>query len=143
MIDLVSERRIGLHEAAKIPPSFREGKPTHVSTVLRWITKGVKLANGEVVRLEGARCGGRWTTSVEAVARFMERLTAGTLATRRAPSHRHPARPGNAAGIWNGSIVGSMRRAFDQRKRPREAHHLSRAAHRDAMAQPRGRRVQP
>jgi hypothetical protein len=79
MIDLVNERRIGLHEAAKIPPSFREGKPTHVSTVLRWITKGVKLSNGEVVRLEGARCGGRWTTSVEAVARFMERLTAGTL----------------------------------------------------------------
>ena len=53
--------------------------PTHISTLLRHITKGVRLANGEVVRLEGARLGGRWITSVEAVQRFMERLTASAL----------------------------------------------------------------
>jgi hypothetical protein len=86
MFDLTTERRIGLHEAAKIPPPFRQGKPTHISTVLRWITKGVKLANGDVVRLEGARLGGRWTTSVEAVERFMERLTAGALGDAPPPA---------------------------------------------------------
>jgi hypothetical protein len=79
MFDLTHERGIGLHEAAKIPPSFREGKPTHVSTMIRWIAKGVKLANGEIVRLEALRCGGRWITSVEAVARFMQALTDGAL----------------------------------------------------------------
>jgi hypothetical protein len=79
MFDLTTERPIGLREAAKIPPSFRQDTPTHISTVLRWITKGVKLANGEVVRLEGARLGGRWTTTIEAVERFMQRLTTGAL----------------------------------------------------------------
>src|SRR5438552_3149705 len=77
MIDLASEQRIGLHEAAKLYPSFRNGRPTHISTPLRHITKGTKLPSGEIVRLEGARLGGRWITSIEAVQRFMERLTAG------------------------------------------------------------------
>jgi hypothetical protein len=79
MIDLVNEQRIGLHEGAKLYPSFRNGRPTHISTLLRHITKGVRLANGEIVRLEGARLGGRWITSREAVQRFMERLTARAL----------------------------------------------------------------
>jgi hypothetical protein len=79
MIDLATEHRIGLHEGAKLYPSFREGRPTHVSTVLRHITKGVRLPDGQIVHLEGARLGGRWITSVEAVQRFMERLTAGAL----------------------------------------------------------------
>ena len=79
MIDIASERRIGLHEAARLAPSYREGKPTHVSTILRWITKGFRLSNGERVRLEGARLGGRWITSVEAIGRFSERLTADAL----------------------------------------------------------------
>jgi hypothetical protein len=79
MFDLTTERRIGLHEAAKLYPSFRSNRPTHISTPLRHITKGVKLPNGDVVRLEGARLGGRWTTTVEAVERFMERLTTGAL----------------------------------------------------------------
>jgi Protein of unknown function (DUF1580) len=79
MIDLANERRIGLHEAAKLYPSFRNGRPTHVSTLLRHITKGVRLANGDVVRLDGARLGGRWITSIEAVQRFMERLTDGAI----------------------------------------------------------------
>jgi Protein of unknown function (DUF1580) len=79
MIDLATEQRIGLNETAKLYPSSRKGRPTHISTPLRHITKGVRLANGVVVRLEGARLGGRWITSVEAVQRFMERLTAGAL----------------------------------------------------------------
>ena len=81
MIDLANERRIGLQETAKLYPSFRNGRPTHISTPLRHITKGVRLSNGEVIRLEGARLGGRWITTVEAVERFMQRLTAGALGT--------------------------------------------------------------
>jgi hypothetical protein len=81
MSDLANERQIGLRGAAKLIPSYREGKPTHVSTILRWITKGVRLSNGERVRLEGARLGGRWITSIEALGRFSERLTAGALST--------------------------------------------------------------
>src|SRR3954469_20565528 len=79
MIDLKTERTIGLHEAAKLYPSFRQGKATHISTPLRHITRGAKLASGEVVRLEGARLGGRWITSLEALERFMARLTGAAL----------------------------------------------------------------
>jgi hypothetical protein len=79
MIDLKTERGIGLQEAVKLYPPFREGTPTHISTPLRHITKGIELPSGEVVRLEGARLGGRWITTVEAVQRFVERLTAATL----------------------------------------------------------------
>ena len=79
MIDISTERQLGLQDAAKLYPSFRNGRPTHISTLLRHITRGVRLVNGEVVRLEGARLGGRWITSVEAVQRFMERLTSDAL----------------------------------------------------------------
>ncbi len=79
MIDIAKERQLGLREAAKLYPSFRNGRPTHITTPLRHITKGIRLANGEVIHLEGARLGGRWITSVEAVQRFIERVTAGAL----------------------------------------------------------------
>ena len=52
-------------EATKLYPN-----KTHRSTVLRHILRGVKTPVG-VVKLEGWRYGGRWTTSREAVDRFM------------------------------------------------------------------------
>lgn len=78
-LNLADERRIGLKEAASLYPSFREGKPTHLSTVWRHITQGVRLANGDTIRLEAYRLGGRWTTSVESIERYMKRLTSGAL----------------------------------------------------------------
>jgi hypothetical protein len=82
MIDLESERTISLQEAARRYPSGREGKPTHVATVLRHITMGVRGPNGEIVRLDGTRLGRRWITSIEAIQRFSERLTAATISNQ-------------------------------------------------------------
>jgi hypothetical protein len=79
MIDFKSERPIGLKEAAKLYPIGRGGRPTHETTIQRHIKRGVEVSNGEIVRLEGARCGYRWVTSAEAISRFMARLTAGAL----------------------------------------------------------------
>ena len=42
----------------------------HLSTVFRWISRGV-----DGVRLEALRCGGRTYTSHEALQRFCDRLT--------------------------------------------------------------------
>jgi hypothetical protein len=75
MIDLTSESPISLAQAAKLVPPGRNGKKTHLSTILRWILHGAKAPNGELVRLDGARLGGRWLTSKEALQRFSERLT--------------------------------------------------------------------
>jgi hypothetical protein len=64
----------------------------HLSTIVRWITRGVRSPAGELIRLEALRCGGRWISSLEALQRFSERLTprnGGTPApTLRSPSRR-------------------------------------------------------
>jgi hypothetical protein len=70
-IDLKNETILSLHEAAKYFPSSRQGRPTHVSSVLR---RRRPDKNG--VALEMWRLGGRWVTSVEAIQRYSAALTA-------------------------------------------------------------------
>jgi hypothetical protein len=79
MIDITSEQAIPLGEATRIYGASRGGRPTHISTVLRHITRGTKLPDGQTIYLEGARIGGRWVTTREAVQRFVERLTTAAL----------------------------------------------------------------
>jgi hypothetical protein len=91
MIEVSSEQLLTLADAASLRPPGRNGRPTHVSTVYRWISSGI---GG--VKLEAVRLGGSLYTSREALNRFAERLTAagdrralspvpaGTAARRRA-----------------------------------------------------------
>jgi hypothetical protein len=66
---------LSLAEAARVVPSFRPGKPTHGATVWRWAAKGVRLPNGQLVKLETCRIGGRQMTSRAALGRFIEAQT--------------------------------------------------------------------
>jgi hypothetical protein len=75
VIDLATESPIPLAAAAKLVPPARSGKRTHLSTILRWILTGAKAPDGQRVRLEAIRLGGRWMTTREALQRFTERLT--------------------------------------------------------------------
>jgi hypothetical protein len=68
---LLGETSCSLAAAAQLFPPGRAGRPTHVSTLVRWITRGVLG-----VRLEALRVGGRWMTSHEACQRFAAALTA-------------------------------------------------------------------
>jgi hypothetical protein len=90
MIDLQNEQLITLPQAANLVPPARNGKKTHVSTVLRWILKGI-----DGVKLEGIRIGGRWLTSTPALQRFGERVTPDLNGERskgpRSPSQRERA----------------------------------------------------
>jgi hypothetical protein len=86
MIDITREQAISLGDAARLYGSSRGGRPTHISTVLRHITRGTRLPGGEVIRLEGARLGGRWITSVESIQRYIERLTAVSLGDEPCPA---------------------------------------------------------
>jgi hypothetical protein len=70
MIDMASERLITLNEAARLRPPSRRGRPTHSSTVYRWISRGVR---GQ--KLEAIRLGGTLYTSQEAMQRFARALT--------------------------------------------------------------------
>jgi hypothetical protein len=73
-------------------PSGAPGRRPHAATVHRWILRGV---GG--VHLEAVKLGGRWATSVEAVDRFIDRLT--HAATAPAPQLRPPAAARRAARL--------------------------------------------
>ena len=70
MIDSTTETLISLTEAAKTVPRRRRGRKTHLSTIYRWATVGVRG-----VVLETLQCGGSRVTSREALQRFFERLS--------------------------------------------------------------------
>jgi hypothetical protein len=72
---LLGETLLGLCEAARRLPPGRGGRPVSFSCVLRWITSGVPGPDGQRIKLEGVRVGGRWLTSEEALARWADRLT--------------------------------------------------------------------
>jgi hypothetical protein len=96
MFDTTAEKPIPLNTAASLIPPARNGKRTHLSTLLRWITAGARSPSGERVRLEAVRLGGRWMTSREALQRFAERLTprldtAASTATPQTPGQRQHA----------------------------------------------------
>lgn len=76
MIDISRESLLSLREAARLRPLGRSGRPTHVSSVYRWISRGIRG-----IRLEAIRLGGMTLTSREALQRFAERLTAQQLST--------------------------------------------------------------
>lgn len=78
MIDIASEQLLTIREAAMFRPPSRNGRPTHVTTVHRWIKTGVRG-----VRLEAIPIGGSLYTSKEALQRFADRLLTGRDATSR------------------------------------------------------------
>jgi hypothetical protein len=70
MFDIHAEHLLTMREASRLFPGSRQGRPTHVATVHRWATRGIRG-----IRLEAVRIGGCLYTSREAMQRFAERLT--------------------------------------------------------------------
>src|SRR5262245_32119544 len=70
VIDFGGEAPLPLRQAARLLPSRRAGKPTHVATLYRWAQRGLRG-----VRLETLQVGGTLCTSREALQRFFERLS--------------------------------------------------------------------
>lgn len=78
MIDTSTERLCTLAQATRHVP----GNP-HIATLHRWRLRGVRG-----VKLETVLVGGRRFTSVEALARFTERLNGGRGVERTTPRQR-------------------------------------------------------
>jgi hypothetical protein len=91
MIELRTETLLSLSQAAAMLPKGRRGRPVTLSCVLRWITDGVRTPSG-IVYLEALRLGGRWLTSLEALARFADAQTprkdGDPAPVRRSPTAR-------------------------------------------------------
>ena len=85
-IDILKERMLSLAQAAKLFPPARRGRPVTPNAIWRWVSTGVRLASGTVVRL-----GGSWYTSREALQRFAEALTNGSTETVRGDTPRQRA----------------------------------------------------
>lgn len=70
-VDLAHEEPLTLAEAARRLPRLRGDRKVHVSTLYRWVSRGLRG-----VRLEAVRLGRTLVTSQEALQRFAERLNA-------------------------------------------------------------------
>jgi hypothetical protein len=85
-IDLINEEVVPLSVAARLLPRLRGGRPVHISTLYRWISRG---QSG--VRLEALKLGRTLVTSHEALSRFALAVSeAGALppaSAQRAPTH--------------------------------------------------------
>jgi hypothetical protein len=86
MIDLTSESPLSLNQAARWLPPGRCNRPVSFNCVLRWILNGANGPDGQIVRLEAVRLGGRWLTSREAIQRFAEALTPPTSDRQMSPA---------------------------------------------------------
>lgn len=90
-------RLISAKDAARLFPPSRGGRPVAVGTVMRWGLKGCPAKapgrKGERIYLWMVRGPGQWMTSADAVARFLEALTADRLG-QSAPA---PAAPRTTA----------------------------------------------
>lgn len=68
---ILQEGPIGMTTATRLLGTFRSGRPTHPSTLIRHHLHGVRSASGAIVRLEAIRVAGRLMTSRAAVIRFL------------------------------------------------------------------------
>ena len=78
---VLGETTIYLIDVPDHLPTGHKGRRTHPSTCLRWVLRGVRG-----VRLEAVRLGGRWVTSLEALSRFGDRVTATAASAAPVPS---------------------------------------------------------
>ncbi len=71
MIDITREQVFSLTEAARLLPRRRRGRKPSPSTLYRWAKYGLRGTRLETIRIGGTRC-----TSVEALQRFAQALSA-------------------------------------------------------------------
>jgi len=73
-VDIVTETLLFLADASKRLSKTPNGKSINLSVLWRWMTRGLKNNDGEVVRLEYIEISGRICTSEQALRRFLSRL---------------------------------------------------------------------
>jgi hypothetical protein len=74
----------------RIPPT-KGNRPVHTSTLTRWITKGVRKADGVVIKLRARRFPGGWKVADQAIDEFLDELTRAALAQTEPAAAPAPA----------------------------------------------------
>jgi hypothetical protein len=108
--EIAAGRGIYLSRAARLLPSYRQGRPVTISCLVRWILQGTQAPDGSRVRLEAVKGPAGWITAGPALARYLAARTPElgsdtptsvirrTLTARRKASER-AARELDAIGI--------------------------------------------
>lgn len=82
-IDISCEELVPIRDVPKRLPTKPGGKRVHISAVYRWMKKGVRG-----VKLDSVCIGGTRYTSVEALQRFVDRLSIDDRDIPREPTPR-------------------------------------------------------
>lgn len=78
MIDIETEQLVPIGQVPRLLPPRPNGRRVHISAVYRWMSRGIREAV-----LESVKVGGSTYTSKEALQRFADRLSArGTPAPK-------------------------------------------------------------
>jgi hypothetical protein len=88
---LTSEGLIGVAQAARLVGTFRNDKPTHPSTISRWMLSGFGLPGGRIIKLEHIKIAGRLATSKPALLRYLAAQQTDTNDGVVIPASRSPA----------------------------------------------------
>jgi Protein of unknown function (DUF1580) len=97
MVDIATEQVFALAEIHKHVPKRRGGRKIHTATGYRWASRGLNGVRLEVVQVGGTKC-----TSLEALQRFFERLSA--VASGEAPPVRTAKQRERAAAKANDEL---------------------------------------
>lgn len=84
MIDISSEQVVTLATSTKFLPKRRKGARPNVATLYRWAQTGVRGIRLETLMVGGTRC-----TSMEALQRFFDAITAACEPTTPSIAPRH------------------------------------------------------
>lgn len=89
---ILTEGPQGLAALAAAIPSHRRDSHLTPQALWRWAVRGIRLADGRVVRLETVRVAGRYLSSRAAVERFVRAQSEPTDPTPLPAASRSPAR---------------------------------------------------
>jgi hypothetical protein len=92
MINPMTDKLMSLKDVARLSAFKRNGKPAHLSTVHRWVTRGAKSVAGHRVILETVRIPSGMKTTVAAVEEFIHALSHNEGPQPKEPSARKKLR---------------------------------------------------
>ena len=75
MLDLTTETTISLADATRLVPPGRGGKPLPFKYCFALGSAAREAPDGQLVRLQAVRLGGKWVTSRESLQRLRRALT--------------------------------------------------------------------
>lgn len=110
MIDLENEKLLSVADVCQlVPKAGQPGKRISGGAVVRWMKVGLKAADGSIVKLEHAKCGGNLATTLACVERFFNALSDSPVVSSQPKNREELVRRLKAAGIYSRAEVAERK----------------------------------